>query len=64
MEITLDVTLILFGLVLNGARQNGRRNVLTGDDPEKVSNVQKAKQDQELKGRAGKGNADMTVLTL
>ena len=41
MKITLDDTLIQFGLVLNGMWHNGRRNVLTGTDPEKVSNVQK-----------------------
>ena len=54
MKVTLDVTLILFGLVLNGTWHSGRRNVLAGNDPEKVSNVQKTKQDQELKGRAVK----------
>jgi len=41
-----------FGLVLSGTWYDGRRNALTGSDPEKVSNVQKTspkscKRDQE-----------------
>ena len=40
-NITLDVISIVFGLVLDGTWCNGRRNALMGNNPEKVSNVQK-----------------------
>jgi len=43
MKIKLDIILIQFGPVLNGTWHNGRRNVLTKSNPEKVSKVQKTK---------------------
>ena len=53
-NITLDVISIVFGLVLDGTWCNGRRNALMGNNPEKVSNVQKTtpksnNQDKERK---------------
>jgi len=44
MKITPDVTLIQFGLVLNGTWHDSRWHALTRNDPEKVSNMQKTNQ--------------------
>jgi len=37
-----------FGLVLDGTWRDDRRNVLMGNDPEKVSNMQKTKPNQTM----------------
>ena len=63
-NITLDVISIVFGLVLDGTWCNGRRNALMGNNPEKVSNVQKTHQRATIKTRKErlKSYADMTIL--
>ena len=59
MKITLDRIPMLFRLILSGAWHDGRRNALSGNNPEKVSNMQKTNKratnetSKELKGHAG-----------
>ena len=43
-----------FGLVLNDTWQDGRRNALTGNDPEKVSNIQKTNPKSYKQDHAGR----------
>jgi len=65
-KIRLDFILIQFGLVLNGTWCDGRRNALMGNDPEKVSNVQKTNQRATNKNRKEglRSYADMTIYPL
>ena len=60
--ISLDIVLIL---ELSGTWCNVRRNALMGDDPEKVSNMQRTEPNsykQDQRGRTE--NADMTIYAI
>ena len=52
-----------FGLVLDGTWCDDRRNMLMGNEPEKVSNMQKTKPNQTRK-EGLKSYADMTIYTI
>jgi len=54
MKIKLDIILIQFGPVLNGTWHNGRRNVLTGSNLEKMSKVHQTKTKSNKRDQEGR----------